>query len=405
MVLMGHLSEVHIGAVGLGSMIFNFIYWNFGFLRMGVTGMTAQAYGQNNNLRIAQTLGRALIVGFCLVALMLLFQRPIAQLGLWVMNVEAPQQRELLLSYFYIRIWAAPATLASYVLMGWFFGMQNAIYPLIWTIVLNVVNIVANYVLVIHFGMEAAGVAFGTVIAQYVGLTVGVSLLFYKYSNLLQLIQRKTLLILEEIKSFLKINYDLFLRTLCLTFAFAFFYSQSSSEGTMILAVNVILLQFLNWMSYGVDGFAYASESLVGKYFGANDEPKTRKAIRLTFVWGMGLSAAFSLGYWIFGIPILHLFSNQSEVIAAAIPYLFWVIVLPFAGGPSYLWDGVFVGMTAAKDMRNSMFIALVIYFASFYFLQQEFGNHGLWGALLLFLVARGVIQWILFSRKGMNLE
>lgn len=402
--LMGHLSGLHIGAVGLGSMIFNFVYWNFGFLRMGTTGMTAQAYGQNDEDRIARTLGQALLVGILLALPLLIFQKPFAEIGAYLMNVEGGQA-DLLFDYFYIRIWAAPATLASYVIMGWFFGMQNAIYPLIWTLVANVVNIVANYILVLHFGMEAGGVALGTVIAQYCGLATGVFLLFKKYPLYLKRLKWATITKIEDLKSFLTINRDIFIRTLCLTLTFSFFYSKSSAAGEMALAANVVLLQFLNWMSYGVDGFAYASESMVGKYFGANDETKTRQSIRLTFWWGMGLAALFSLVYWIFGIPILNFFTNDPKVIAEAMPYLIWVICLPLIAAPSYLWDGVYVGMTAAKSMRNLMLLALAIFLLSYYFLFEQLGIHGLWLALFLFLLSRGIGQWLWFNRKGMELK
>lgn len=402
--LMGHLSAAHLGAVGIGSMIFNFIYWNFGFLRAGTVGITAQAYGQNNDDAIAQTLGKAFFVGAILTAVLLLFQNPIADFGIKLMNVDA-RQTPLLLDYFYIRIWAAPATFASYIIMGWFFGLQNAIYPLIYTLVLNFVNIGVSYYLVVHCGMEARGVALGTVIAQYVGMFVGLGLMFFTYKKYLLKIRWKAVTAFAEIKDFLKINGDLFIRTFCLTVAFSFFYSQSAAGGEIMLAVNVVLLQFLNWMSYGVDGFAYASESLVGKYFGAKNETKTRQAVSLSFWWGMAFAAGFAFIYWIFGIQILQLFTNQPEVIAAALPYLFWMIILPFAGGPSYLWDGVYVGMTAARSLRNTMLISFVGFFASWYFLQPIYGNHGLWAALMIFLIVRGILQWIWYEKNGMELR
>ena len=402
--LMGHLSAAHLGAVGIGSMIFNFVYWNFGFLRAGTVGLTAQAYGKNDENEIAQTLGKAVFVGIILTILILSFQRPIANFGVKLMNVETAQI-PLLLDYFFIRIWAAPATFGSYIIMGWFFGLQNAIYPLIYTLVLNFVNIGASYYLVVHCGMEADGVALGTVIAQYVGLFTGLVLMFSKYRKYLSKIRWKAVTAFAEMKDFLKINVDLFIRTFCLTLAFSFFYSQSAAGGELMLAVNVVLLQFLNWMSYGVDGFAYASESLVGKYFGAKNEAKTRQAVTLSFWWGMGFAAAFSIAYWIFGVQILKLFTNQPEVIAAGIPFLFWMIIFPFAGAPSYLWDGIYIGMTAARALRNTMLISLVIFFASWWYFQPIYGNHGLWLTLLVFLVARGVLQWIWYRRMGMELK
>ena len=268
--LTGRLSDLHLGAVGVGAMIFNFVYWNFGFLRMGTTGMTAQAFGAKNDADIIHTLGRAFLVVSIVAALLIVLQVPIAEVSFKLMNISE-RQYPFIAEYFYIRIWAAPATLALYGFMGWFFGMQNAIYPLILTIVINVVNIICSVFFIKYLGLEVEGVAYGTVIAQYVGLLLAIVLFFFKYRYLLNHLSTAAILKWEELHQFLSINGDIFIRTFCLTFAFGFFYSQSSVGGEELLAVNVILLQFLNWMSYGVDGFAYAAESLVGKYKGAKE--------------------------------------------------------------------------------------------------------------------------------------
>lgn len=403
--LMGRLSEVHIGAVGVGAMIFNFVYWNFGFLRMGTTGLTAQAFGKQDSEQIMSNLGRALVVAGALALGVLLLQYPLGEVSFYLMNTSV-SQHDLVSRYFYIRVWAAPATLASYAVLGWFFGMQNAVFPLIITIVVNVTNIVLSYFLVYHWGMDVDGVAYGTVIAQYVGLFLGVFLFFWKYGYLSAYLSRKAVFLWVELRQFLSLNMDIFIRTFCLTFAFGFFYSQSSSSGELILAANVILLQFLNWMSYGVDGFAFASESLVGKYKGANDESQTRKAIRLSFAWGMGLALLFSIAYWLFGIPLLEVFTNQESVIEATLPFLFWMVLFPTLSTPCYIWDGIFIGLTAAKSMRNAMILAFIIYLLSYWLLDQFMpGNHGLWLSLLIFMVARGAIQHGFYLRKGVRLE
>ena len=267
-ILMGHLSASHLGAVGIGSMIFNFIYWNFGFLRMGTTGMTAQAYGAENKMEISNTLGRACALGLVLAVIILLFQIPIGELSYYLLNVT-DNQYALVREYFLIRILAAPATLILYSVLGWFFGMQNAIYPMLLTIFINVINIAVSAYLVLGLGMEVSGVAWGTVIAQYGGLFLAALMLRHKYKVYLDGFKQKNILRFNKLLRFLRINGDIFIRTICLTFAFGFFYSQSSNLGELALAANVILLQLLNWMSYGIDGFAFASESLVGKYVGA----------------------------------------------------------------------------------------------------------------------------------------
>lgn len=401
---MGRLSELHIGAVGLGAMIFNFIYWNFGFLRMGTTGITAQAYGKEDASEVMLTLGRAILVVLVIASLILLLQYPIGTLSFQLMNVTE-DQLPLIQDYFYTRIWAAPASLGLYALMGWFFGMQNAIYPLIITLVVNAVNIALNFLFVIEWGMEVKGVALSTVIAQYIGLTLAIILFTVKYRNYLQHFQYRAITVWEKLKGFLLINRDIFIRTACLTFAFSFFYSQSSEAGELVLAANVILMQFINWMSYGVDGFAYAAESLVGKYFGKQNIEQTKKAIRLSFIWGMALAAIYALIYLLFRAPLLQLFTDQSDVIHAALPFLFWIILFPILSTPCYIWDGIYIGLTASKAMRNSMLLALAVYLLLHFTLKPAFGNHGLWAALLLFMLARAVFQHWLYWRKGLALE
>ncbi len=391
--LMGRMSELHIAAVGVGAMIFNFIYWNFGFLRMGTTGITAQAFGQQNDAMITHTLGRALLVVLVVALSLLLFQIPIGEAAMYLMNASE-NQRPLIETYFYIRIWAAPASLGLFAFMGWFFGMQNAIYPLIITIVVNVVNIALNFLFVLHFKMDVDGVAWSTVIAQYVGLLLAMALFYAKYRHLLVHYKREAIVLWEKLREFLLINRDIFIRTVCLTLAFTLFYNQSSAGGDLVLAANVILLQFVNWMSYGVDGFAYAAESLVGKYHGAKDAPKTRKAVRLSFVWGMALAALFSIAYCFFGAAILRIFTNQDHVIAATLPFLFWMAIFPLLSTPCYLWDGIFIGLTASKAMRDSMLLAFGVFLIALFILQYSYGNHGLWAALLLFMVARGAFQY-----------
>jgi MATE family multidrug resistance protein len=398
--LMGHLSFAHLGAVGLGAMIFNFFYWNFGFLRMGTTGITAQAYGREDRNDITNTLGRAFLVAIVIAALLLIFQIPLANISFSLMNV-IDSQRDMVAEYFFIRLYAAPATLALYALLGWLFGMQNAIYPLILTVFINVINIVCSVIFVYHLGWEVSGVAWGTVIAQYAGMILAILLIFYKYKDYLKELSFKALTQISEFKRFLVINRDIFLRTVCLTIAFGFFYSKSSGAGDMILAANVILMQFLHWMSYGIDGFAYASESLTGKYYGAKNSEKLSKAIKYSFIWGAGVALLYSSLYWFGGEFLLSVFTDQEEVKAFTRPYIIWMVITPMVGFWSYIWDGIFIGITASKAMRNSMLVSLLIYFLFYYGFQKMETTNLLWASLLVFLLARGVIQGIMYARKG----
>lgn len=401
--LMGKMSELHLGAVGLGTMLFNFLYWNFGFLRMSTTGLTAQAYGRKENSEMIHNLLRGLIVAVILGLTMLIFQKQIGEAGMYLLNAGGAQY-ELVAQYFSIRIWAAPATIGMFAIMGWYFGMQNAVFPLLLTIFINIVNILFSYYLVKQIGMGISGVAWGTVVAQYVGFTLAIILFLFKYRHLLQEVKQSDLFSSNTILRFLNINKDIFIRTVCLTLVFAFFYNRSSAGGPMMLAVNVILLQFLNWMSYGVDGFAYASESLVGKYKGAKNKQGVYKAIRFSFTWGFVLSLLFTIAYWIFGNALMNIFTDQEEVIAAAQPYFFWILLLPTISFACYVWDGVYIGLTASKAMRNSMLIALLGFGIAYYLLEDNYPIHGLWFALLFFLGLRGIIQWWIFNKKGMEI-
>jgi len=396
--LMGRLSEFHLGAVGVGAMIFNFIYWNFGFLRMGTTGITAQAYGKEDKVEIMQTLSRACFVAVCIICLVLVFQKPLADISFHLMNIS-DEQCQLVKDYFYIRIWAAPATILLFAFLGWFFGMQNAIIPLCITIFINVVNIIFSYVLTYKMEMGIAGVAWGTVIAQYAGLALAIILFLLKYSNLLKAFSRKKTMEFVALKKYLSINRDIFIRTVCLTFAFGFFYAQSSKEGALILAVNVVLLQFVNWMSYGIDGFAYASESLVGKYHGAQNENALKRVIVLSFLWAIFLAVIYSLVYGFFGESLLYIFTDQKDIIEKGKTFLIWMLLFPIIATASYIWDGVYIGLTASRAMMQTMIVSLIIYVASYYLGFKQLGNHGLWAALLLFLAARGLFQYVYYLR------
>lgn len=403
-ILMGRLSTDHLGAVGLGSMMFSFFYWNFGFLRMGTTGLTSQAYGAANNQRITDHLTRALLLALGLATMILLLQRPFYEVGSQLLQV-IPSQADIVTDYFDVRIWAVPATLALYVLLGWLFGMQNAIYPMILTIFINVVNIAVSYVAVVHLGLAARGAAWGTLIAQYSGVLLAIILLRYRYADYLRLVSMAAVREVDALRAFFKVNQDLFIRTVCLTIAFGFFYSKSSEAGAMILAANVILLQLVNWMSYGIDGFAYASEALVGKYTGAKADNKLQEVVKYSLYWGGGLAIAYSLAYGLMGKPILGLFSTDIEVLHLANDYLIWMVILPIVGYACYIWDGIYVGLTATRALRNTMLVAMVLYLATYYLALLQDQGHILWLSLLVLLASRGVMQTLLYIRYGRKLD
>ena len=396
--LMGHESIKHLGAVGIGAMIFNFLYWNFGFLRMGTTGFTAQAYGAKDQTEIISTLFRAGFLALCISVLLVLFSQVLGGVAMDLMFVKTDQV-DLVLKYFSIRILAAPASLMLFAFFGWYFGMQNSIFPLIITITLNIVNILLSFLFVKQYGWGIEGVAWGTVAAQYTGLIIALLLFLIRYRSYLKALKLSSLKQVDKVTSFLKINGDIFIRTFCLTFVFGFFYSQSSKMQANTLEINTILMQFLNWMSYGVDGFAYAAESLVGKYLGASNKEKLKLAVRQSFRWGMSFALLYALAYGVFGEQLLGIFTNEAILIEASMGYLFWMIIFPIAGTPCYIWDGIFVGLAASKQMRNGMLISMLLFLAVFYSVKTAYGNHGLWFALCIFLVVRALILWWYYRR------
>lgn len=399
--LMGGLGSGHIAAVGLGSMAFNFIYWNFGFLRMGSTGMTAQAFGRQQQGETALVLGRAVLLAFFIALLLLLLQWPLLWLTHGLLNVQADQSG-MMADYFLTRIWAAPASLGLMALMGWFFGMQNAIYPLLLTLLVNAANMGLSYYLVVIKGFDIKGVAYGTVIAQYLGLLVGWGFIWWRYTWVFSAIRLAALLQAAELKAFLRINSDIFIRTLCLTLSFTFFLNRANSlPGEAIVAANVILLQLVNWMSYGIDGFAFAAESLVGKYYGAKDTIALRQAIRLSFAWGMALAGVYALLYLGIPAPILSLFTQEAiapELIHTALAYMPLLAAFCLLATPCYIFDGVFVGLTAAKAMRQTMLLAFAAYLAT-YWLLSDWGNTGLWLSLIAFMVYRAILQGVWYQK------
>lgn len=371
---------------------------------MGTTGLTAQAFGAQKQDQIIHTLIRSSVLAIIIALLILFFHKPLGSASAYLLNVSEGQY-EMVMTYFTIRIYAAPATMMIYGFKGWFFGMQNAIYPLIMTVAVNVLNILLSAYLVIYLSWDIAGVAWGTVGAQYFGLLLAIILYWLRYKNLRTHIVWQRILQVDKVKEFFILNRDLFLRTVCLTFAFGFFYSQSSKGGELVLAANIILQQFLNWMSYGVDGFAHASESLVGKYKGAKNNTKVKEAIKYSFIWGGILAILFALIYFIFGEKLIDLFSKDLEVIEFTSKYIIWVALLPLVAFLSYIWDGIYVGLAASRNMRNSMFIALAIYLLSFYFLIDQMGNHALWLALFIFLLTRAATQHYLYYKQGLSLD
>jgi MATE family multidrug resistance protein len=398
--VVGHLEGVwFIGAVALGSTIFNFVYWSFGFLRMSTSGMAAQMYGAKDEKGAREVLQRSLLTGLLAGMIILLLQVPIDKISFYLL--EGSEKTEHFASrYFFIRIWAAPATLILYALNGWFLGMQNAKYPMIVTLVINLLNIALDFLFVNGLHMNSDGVALGTLLANYAGLATALWLLFRKYPDAAKALPLSTLLNTHKFRAFFGINFNIFLRTMCLILVFTFFTARSAVYGDNILAVNTLLLQFFMFFSFFMDGFAYAAEALTGRYYGAADRHLLKKSVRSLFFWGIILSIPFSLVYLVAGEEILSLLTDNRQILQAARPFLLWVAMIPLISFPAFLWDGIYIGATSSAGMRNTMlFSTLFVFFPVWYLTQESLGNHSLWLALVLFLISRGITMG-LFSKR-----
>ncbi|MBP6978922.1 MAG: MATE family efflux transporter [Lentimicrobiaceae bacterium] len=398
--IMGHLgSEVYVGAIALGVIIFNFIYWGFGFLRMGTSGFTAQAYGARDLREMITVLGRSLLVALSAGVLILILQKPIVLLSFYLIH-GSEEVEALARQYYSIRIWSAPATLCLYAFTGWFLGMQNARITMVIAILINVLNIGLNFLFVYGLGMKVEGVALGSMLAQYGGLILAVMLFLRYYSRMTRYFEMAALKQWAAFRRFFMVNKDILLRTLFLIVTFSFFTARSAAENDTILAVNTLLLQFLFIFSYFIDGFAYAAESLVGKYTGAKDPVRLKAMIRHLFTWGFFLSIPFTLIYLAWNESILKILTDNQSLITLAKDYMPWVVLVPLLSFAAFIWDGVFIGATVAAPMRNTLFVATFLIFLPTYFISREYiGNHGLWLAMLLFMVTRGVML-SLYARK-----
>lgn len=402
--IVGHLgSASYIGAIAVGGMLFNMIYWIFGFLRMGTSGMTAQAYGKRDLTEVVRTLLRAVGVGLLISLGLWILQSPILR-GAFVLIDATEEVKRWASLYFNICIWGAPAVLGLYGFAGWFVGMQNSRFPMFIAITQNIVNIAASLCFVFVLGMKVEGVALGTLIAQYAGLFMAFALWLKYYGRLKAYIDWDGLWGGEAMRRFFSVNSDIFFRTLCLVAVTTFFTSTGARQGDVILAVNTLLMQLFTLFSYIMDGFAYAGEALAGRFIGAKNDVGLRRCIRLLFLWGIGLSLSFTILYASLGRDLLGLLTNDTSVIKASGDYFYWVLAIPLCGFSAFLWDGIFIGATATRQMLYSMLVASATFFIIYYLFYQSMGNHALWMAFLGYLSLRGGMQWILWRYRKITM-
>lgn len=394
--IVGHMgSELYIAAIAVGGVMFNMLYWLFSFLRGGTSGLSAQACGANDSRASTLVLRRSLIVASGAGILMVLLQQPIFLLLSWFL--DAGRETTVLASlYFHILIYGAPAVLGNYAMSGWFLGMQNSKMLLWVSLVINIVNILSSLLLVYGLDMGIAGVATGSLIAQWTGFATG--FLFLRRYRLTST-PLADILRWKELKRFFSINLDVMLRTMCMIAVTLWFTRAGSRQGPLILAVNTMLMQLFLLFSYMMDGFAFAGEALVGKFVGAHDISSLRLCVRRLFVWGAIWAAFFTLLYVVGGEEFLGLLSNDSNVIADSREYFIWALTVPFAGFAAFAWDGVFIGATMTRGLLLSMFGAMVTFFITYLFLYPAMGNHALWLAFILYLIMRGILQTLIFIR------
>ncbi len=397
--IVGHLgSAVYVGAIAVGGSIFSMLYWLFGFLRFGTSGLTAQALGRGSARQTSLLLQRSLLIALGFGIILITAHYPLGHAALSFMDTDADTAGKAWL-YFSILIYGAPASLATFALTGWFVGMQDTRTPMWISLLVNVVNITASLILVHAMDYDLAGVAYGTLLAQWTGFIVSAATCAIHYKVRPQPLSE--LLHVSELKTFFKVNTDIFLRTVCLIAVTVWFTRTGAGLGPVMLAVNTLLMQFFILFSYIMDGFAFAGEAICGKSYGASDSHSLNRQIHRLLQWGLALAAVFTAGYALGGQYLIALLTNDSGVIETAEKYRLWAAGIPLAGFMAFTWDGVLTGVTRTRLMLGTMSAASAIFFILYLLLFPAIGNHGLWTAFLAYLFTRGCLQHIFYYRNN----
>lgn len=400
----GHLDDaVYLAAVAVGATIFGMLYTGVNFLRMGTTGIAAQRFGANDADGIREALGQAGVVALLLAALLLIAHQPLGHFAVRLVAAD-PNIAHWAYEYFAVRIWSAPATLLNFALIGWFIGLQDARVPFLVMLVINLTNIVLDFVFVVFLGMKVAGVALASVVAEVAGLAVG---LFFAARLLRQHGGEwhiPALLQLDRYRGFFSINAQLLVRTLALMFTFAFITAQGARLGGLVLAANAVLLNLQHLLSFALDGIAHAAEALVGKAIGARDRAALQQAVRLSLRWSLLIAGGFTLLFIVVGPLFIRIMTDLPDVRATTLQFLPWIIASPLISAWSFLYDGVYVGATRAREMRNIMLVSTFLVFLPAWYLLQPLGNHGLWLAFLFFMASRGIGMHYFYKSRVQNL-
>lgn len=389
--VIGQLKEpYYIGAIAVGALIFSFIFWGFGFLRMSTGGLSAQALGAGDRTELVAVLIRALMIGLA-AGMGLVLLSPLIREAAFNLVGGSPEIRAHGDTYFNYRIFAAPAALSNYCVMGWFIGQSRAKLAFVVQLFLNLTNMALSAFFVLGLGMTSDGVGLAALIAEWSAVTLALVLAAMILRGMGTHISWPRILDPVRLKRTLLMNGDVMIRTLCLVFAFTFFTARGARAGDVVVAANAVLLNLFEVSAYLIDGFAYASEALVGQSVGARNRQRFRAAVWLTSVWAMVLGIVCSLIIWIFGPSLVDLMTLSPEVRETARTYLPWVAVSPVLGVICFQFDGIFTGAMATKDMRNMMIVSLGVFMLAWWTLEGRYGNHGLWAALNIFFIARGI--------------
>lgn len=396
--IVGHMGDaVYIAAIAVGGTIFNMIYWLFAFLRMGTSGLAAQAHGASRRSDLDLVLLRGLAVALTVAALIIIFSGPAGSLAVRIMDVTGPTA-VYARRYFNILVWGAPAVLATYTFTGWSLGCKNSRAPMWVAFIVNISNIVISLVLVLGLHLRIEGVACGTLAAQWLGALAFAVIIVRRYRP--RLYRLGEVMGTDALSRYFKVNTDIFLRTCCLVAVTVWFTRSGAAQGTLMLAVNTVLMQFFMFFSYFMDGFAFAGESLCGNALGNKDMAGMRVTVKALLGWGAGVAALFTVIYFAAGEWIVSILSDDRQVVTAAAEYLDWVVLVPTAGFMAFTWDGVFIGITRTRRMLMSMALSAGVYFVLFFLLFPVLGNHGLWIAFLSYLLLRGVYLHVVSGRE-----
>ena len=402
--VVGRLSDpAYIGGVALGAMIFDFVFWGFGFLRMGTTGLAAQADGAGDAAERNAVLSRALLLGAALGLLILLLQAPVGWLAFALLNGSEAVETQARL-YYSIRIWSAPATLANYALLGWLLARQRTDLVLAVELALNLVNILLDLWFVLGLGWGVAGVAAASVIAELVALGLALVIRHRLGHRLDWRRERARILDRARLMALMRVNFDILVRTLSLIAALALFTATGARMGDLPLAGNAILMNFFLLLSYGLDGFAHTAQILVGTAIGARDRAAYRRAVGDTTLWAAGIAVAGAVGFALAGPSLVRLYSVNPEVQAAALAYLPWMVAIPLIAVWCFQFDGVYIGATRTAEMRNGMLISLAADLLALWLFVPAWGNHGLWLSLTVFFAARSLTLGLWLPRIGRSI-